>query len=371
MGFRMPYFNRRLVLLPILLCLVFSQVRLLGATAEDYYNRGLALYQKQNYLDALPYLQESVSLNPKYWQAFEILARCENAIENYIDALDHCEISLALHPENPSLLQLALELKPKVYTPPIMPRSAKAPSGPQEGPPLAPPFWIKGSFLFDYSSEEDIDHAAGGWNATAKSLGGIDINSSAGNVGFGGKLEIGHNLDPANALSLVISDFGLDGFEGSAQIGTAQEAVTIQPSFISLGIKYYHYWAHENDRAYLNAGLDYDYGMFTISNAAPGFSYPPYDEVPSGYSLGKGDFGLNIGAGYELRIATNIGLELSISLYYASISTVSNNGLGLVVYPNGYMGVAPTTQINQNGVRWAVFDLTGFQSDLGMMFYIF
>lgn len=367
----MPLFIRWFIFSPAVLCLAFSAVHVQGSTAEDYYNVGLALYQKQNYLDAIPYLQEAVSLDPKHWQAFEILARSENAIDNYIDALDHCEISLSLHPDNPSLFHLDHELKPKVYTPPLMPRGVKAPGGQQEGPPINPLFWIKGAILFDYSTEADIDHAPNGWNETAKFLGGNNINSSAGNVGFGERLEIGRNLDSGNALSLSFSNFILDGFEGSAQIGTAQEAVTIQPSFISLGIKYYHYWAHENDRTYLNAGIDFYDGMFSISNATPGSSNPPYYLVPSGYSLEKGDFGLNVGAGYELRVAKNIGLELSVSLYYASISTVSNNGLGLVVYPNGYMGVEPTTLINQNGVRWAVFDLTGFQSDLGMMFYFF
>jgi hypothetical protein len=367
----MPLFIRRSIFSLIGLFILFSTVLAQGSTAEDYYNAGQALYQKQNYLDAIPYLQEAVSLNPKYWQAFEVLARSENAIENYIDALDHCEISLALHPDNPSLSRMDRELKPKVYTPPLMPRGAKAPEGAQEGPPLNPLFWIKGAFLFDYSTEEDIDHAPNGWNDTAKFLGGANINSSSGNIGFGERLEIGHNLDSGNALSLSFSNFSLDGFEGSAQIGTAQEAVTIQPFFISLGVKYYHYWAHENGRAYLDAGIDFYDGMFSVSNAAPGSSNPPYYLVPSGYSLEKGDFGLNVGAGYELKVARDIGLELSVSIYYASISTVSNNGLGLVVYPNGYMGVEPTTLINQEGVRWAVFDLTGFQSDLGMMIYFF
>jgi len=353
-----------------------------GATAEDYYNTGLNLYQNGKYLNAITYLKAAVSLDPNHWRALDVLAFSENAVQNYVDALDHCEASLALHPDNAPLVKLDQQLKPLVYTPPLFPAPPSPHKGRLEGPPINPIFWIKGSGLFDYSLEEDLNNAPNGWNTQTATLGGGKISSSSGNTGFGFKAELGYQLDPENAMSICFSNFSGDNFQGKAIFGTIPENITIQPGLNAFDIKYTHYWVHDNCRINLNFGVGYYDGSFSFQAPATVYTNLPYFNVfeNGNVPFDKGDFGVELGGGYELRVDKDLGLVLSGAFRYLSISEVTLSGvmingtagtLGLVVYPSGFIGIADAKDVNHNGVRWTTFDFTGFQADVGLIYYIF
>ena len=377
----MTLFDHRCIFGCVVICLMLSTLTVHGATAEDYYNTGVSLYQKKQYPEAISYLKAAISLDPNHWRAFDVLALAEYAIQNYVDALDHCESRLALHPDNPPLAQLDKELKPKVYTPPLFPAAPPTPKGRLEGPPLNPVFWIKGAGLFDYSLEEDLNTAPNGWNTETATLGGGKITSSAGNIGFGFKGELGYQLDSEDAMSICFENFSSNSFQGKALFGLTQENITIQPSLNAFDLKFTHYWVHDNFRIDLNFGIGYYDGNFTYQAPTTAYLNPPYfNNLEEGnVQFDKGDFGAEVGGGYELRVDKDIGFELSGTFRYLSISEVAEGvmigqtaaTMGLVVYPNGFIGIANATTVNHSGVRWATFDFMGFQADLGLIYYIF
>jgi tetratricopeptide (TPR) repeat protein len=363
-----------------------------AATPDAYFNAG-NLYMHQGHYDkAIPYFRATLSLNPNHALAYEGLAQCYYRLGQYDQAYDACQKGLLVYPESTILQTIHERLGPVMAKPP-MPEA----SGPgkvvkngrviKEGPMLAPQFWVKGALKYDYSFESDFNQAVNGWKTAAPNYGATVYDASAGNSGFGGKLEFGYGLDAWDGLTLTLSAFAEDGFHGHANgIVNGVPATLISdfnPLVTSIEADYCLFWPHDDYRFYIKGGFSYYYGFINFQQNNQPVTVL-WGNLPGAYSgtLGSGDFGLNLGGGYELRLEDHLGLELSVTARYVTLSQFTVNGpkqpdgsvpvYGLVTMPDGFIGVADTATINSTtGNKFLTMDLTGVDVALSLDYYFF
>ncbi len=357
-----------------------------AANSVEYFNTGLALYKQGNYTQAIQYFNAAVSLDPTLWQAYQGLAQSEKALGKNAEALDACEKSLELHPDNPFLVRMDNELKPLVNGPLQIPLAIPTIGGKVQaaGPEMAPSLWFKGSFLYGYSADSDLNSAVDGWKHALPEFGGHQFKSSAGTMGIGFQLEMGHPIDPENAFSLGLLNIYRPGFAGNATGVNPDTGLpftlteSIQPTIYAMEFGYSHFWPGRNNRYFVKCGIGYYYASVDL-NVLPSASAPAtFFTRPSGI-LGNGDFGVFLGGGYELKISNSWGLEISGLARYASITDIvatRNENYNKILYglaldPLGFVWAIPASQIGQNGYRFATIDLTGFEIHLGLVYYLF
>jgi hypothetical protein len=363
-----------------------------GATPDAYFNAGSTYLRQGHYDKAIPYFRATLNLDPNHALAYEGLARCYYQLGQYEQAYEISHKGLQVYPESTILQTINERLGPRMAKPP-MPEA----QGPgkvvkngrviQEGPMLAPQFWVKGALKYDYSFEGDFNKAVDGWKVAAPNYGATVYDASAGNGGLGGKLEFGYGLDAWDGLTLTLSAFQEDGFHGHANgiVNSVPATLTsdFNPLVASVEADYCLFWPHDDYRFYIKGGFGYYYSFvgFRQMNQPATVAW---GNLPGPYSgtLGSGDFGVNLGAGYELRLEDHLGLELSVMFRYVTLSNFTVNGpqqadgtvpvYGLVTMPDGFIGVADTATINdttQN--RFLTMDLTGVEAALSLDYYFF
>ena len=74
-----------------------------AATAADYYNAGLGLYQKGQFDQAHRYFAAAEQMDPQDWKAFQADGFCLYRMGQPSESKAACDKSLALHPDNPEL----------------------------------------------------------------------------------------------------------------------------------------------------------------------------------------------------------------------------------------------------------------------------
>ncbi|HVM33493.1 MAG TPA: tetratricopeptide repeat protein [bacterium] len=102
--------------------LFFLPVAAFAATAQQYYDAGLQLYNQKQYNQAVAYFKAAVQMDPSNWQADQALGSAYYAEGDKTDALSAYDQSLALHP-NPQLQQFADGLRGST-PPPAYPSAA-------------------------------------------------------------------------------------------------------------------------------------------------------------------------------------------------------------------------------------------------------
>jgi len=356
-----------------------------AAVAADYYNAGATCLENHQYEKSISYFKAAISIDPNDWRSYQGLATAYNDLGNYGDAYDACEKSLEINPNNPSLRQWMEVLKPKALSPPLVPASKSSPGQKGwEGPPLDPLFWIKVSGDWAYCAEEDLNDFVNGWNVAVNSMGATNIKASGGNSAMGYRFEFGHNLDKDNGIALLFSSFTLDSFNGSGSMGASQISESIKPSVYGFELEYYRFWPHYDYRWFLKAGVGYYSVTANFSSYFGTYTWPStpfYLNTPGQggvLPMQNGDFGVNIGGGYELRVSHDMGLQLSGAFRYASVTELTassiyypNIVLGLATSPKGFIGYVNTDEIGKNGINFMTIDLTGVEFDLGLVYYIF
>jgi len=355
-----------------------------GATADDYYNAGNTYFQQKQYEKSIPYYKAVIQMIPAHWMAYEYLAQACYLTGRYEEAYDACQKGLEINSDSKILQDIQTKLGPMMARPPMpeAPSKGKRVHGRVmlEGPPLAPVFWVKASTKYDYSMEGDLNKSVLGWNKASPSAGATEINASAGNSGFGLKLEGGYGIDPKNGMTLAFSLMDLDGFHGRAIGSAVTFTQNIDPWIFGMELDYCRFWPHDDYRFYLKGGLGY-YDAFVvvrqvINGSVTGLNYTSTGS--NGGGLSNGDFGFNIGAGFELRLEKDLGLELSVAFRYATISNITFSDkltggvLELGTLPNGFIGIVDsTTTGGPNGNKVTTLDLTGGEAALSLDYYIF
>ena len=365
-----------------------------GATPDAYFNAGNTYMRQGHYDKAIPYFRATLNLEPNHALAYEGLARCYYQLGQYDQAYEASQKGLQIYPESTILQAINERLGPRMAKPPMpeVQGPGKVVKGGRvikEGPMLAPQFWVKAALKYDYSFEGDFNQAVNGWKTAAPNYGATVYDASAGNGGLGGKLEFGYGLDAWDGLTLTLSAFQEDGFHGHANgiVGSGSTPATLTSDFnplvTAIEADYCLFWPHDDHRFYIKGGFGYYYGFvgFRQQNQP---ATVLWGNLPGPYSgtLGSGDFGVNLGAGYELRLEDHLGLELSVMFRYATLSNFTVDGpkqpdnsvpvYGLVTMPDGFIGVADTATINdttQN--RFLTMDLTGVEAALSLDYYFF
>ena len=363
-----------------------------AATPDAYYNAGNAYLKQGHYDKAVPYFRATLNLDPNHALAYEGLARCYYQLGQYEEAYETTQKGLQVYPESTLLQTINERLGPRMAKPPMPEAQGKGKvvqNGRvvKEGPMLAPKFWVKGSLKYDYSLETDFNQAVNGWKTAAPNQGATVYDASAGNSGFGGKLEFGYGLDPWDGLTLTLSAFQEDGFHGTASGIVKSVPATLTSDFTPLvtGIEadYCLFWPHDDYRFYIKGGFGYYYGFINFQQKNQPATIQ-WGNLPLGSSgvFGGGDFGLNLGGGYELRLEDHLSLELSVTARYATMSSFIVNGpvvdnaptpvWGLVTMPDGFIGWTDTSNINSTtGNKFLTLDLTGVEAALSLDYYFF
>lgn len=81
--------------------------------AEGEYRAALARYAEKDYAGALERAGEAARLDPRHWQAWQLIGHCLYARGDATGALPYYEASLGLHPNNPELKKFVATLKKK------------------------------------------------------------------------------------------------------------------------------------------------------------------------------------------------------------------------------------------------------------------
>ena len=352
-----------------------------GATADDYYNAARNFFKQGQYSQSIPYFKATLTLIPNHWLAYEGLAQAYYFNKQYEDADDACRKGLAINPESKILQNLEEKMGPLMARPPMPIKAVKGKSGRLvlEGPPLEPVFWVKGSFKYDYSLEGDFNSATNGFKIAAPSAGTTTHTSSAGNGGLGFKLEGGYGLDSRNGMTLTLSAMEMDGFHAHAHGAGVTLVEDFDPLVLGLEMDYCHFWPHDDYRFYIKGGVGY-YDALIACNQAVGSAVPGLGDFSG--TVGNGDFGVNLGGGFEIRMGDDLGLELSAAFRYATVSdltysytdkaTGDKKALGLAILPTGFIGVVDSSTVGgQNGSRLLSMDLTGIEVGLSIDYYVF
>ncbi len=85
-----------------------------AATAIDEFHSGLASYQSGNWVDAIAHLETAVKMDPRFWEAYNLLAYSYGQVKDFPKAVQYCDLSLQIHPENPSLKAFKEKLSEKL-----------------------------------------------------------------------------------------------------------------------------------------------------------------------------------------------------------------------------------------------------------------
>ncbi|HVZ80127.1 MAG TPA: tetratricopeptide repeat protein [bacterium] len=360
-----------------------------AATPDAYYNAGNLYLHQGHYDKAVPYFRAVLNLDPNHALAYEGLAECYYRLGQYDQAYEACQKGLVLYPESAMLQAINQRLGPRMAKPPmpVVQGPGKVVQGGrviQEGPMLAPQFWVKGALKYDYSFESDFNQAVNGWKTAAPNNGATVYDASAGNSGFGGKMEFGYGLDAWDGLTLTLSAFAEDGFHGTARSAAPATLTSdFNPLVTAVEADYCLFWPHDDYRFYIKGGFGYYYSFIGFQQRNQPVT-TLWGNLPGTYSgtLGSGDFGLNLGGGYELRLEDHLGLELSILARYATLSQFTVNGpknpdgstpvYGLISMPDGFIGVADTATINNTTHnKFLTMDLTGVEVALSLDYYFF
>ena len=75
------------------------------------YNKGLSLYHKGHYEDALELFQLAIDENLEFWQAYQMSGYCHFELRHKDDALKSFEESLDINPRNSKLEKIYQDLK--------------------------------------------------------------------------------------------------------------------------------------------------------------------------------------------------------------------------------------------------------------------
>jgi tetratricopeptide (TPR) repeat protein len=75
------------------------------------YNKGLTLYHKGHYEDALELFQQAIDENLEFWQAYQMSGYCHFELRHKEDALKSFEESLDINPRNTKLTKIYQDLK--------------------------------------------------------------------------------------------------------------------------------------------------------------------------------------------------------------------------------------------------------------------
>lgn len=119
----------RLLVLTILACLISPALQ--AATAADYYQAALQLYNAKNYSLAVQYFGAAISLDPNNMAAYQGRANCEYSLGNKEAALADYQKVYAAQP-TPQLLQFIQALQAQVGAPPPIPAQALKPAAPKD-----------------------------------------------------------------------------------------------------------------------------------------------------------------------------------------------------------------------------------------------
>ena len=94
--------KKNTLLVKFFTCLFFllSFGTLQAQTAKDYFAKGLDLYKKKQYDDAINYLDKAIKLNPDYLAAYQVRGNSFLALKDYDDAYyDYCD-AIDIEPNN-------------------------------------------------------------------------------------------------------------------------------------------------------------------------------------------------------------------------------------------------------------------------------
>ena len=87
----------------------FSQAN--AGTGLKEYKKGLSLYHKGHYEDALELFQQAIDENLEFWQAYQMAGYCHFEMRHKDDAMKSFEECLDLNPRNPKLSKIYEDLK--------------------------------------------------------------------------------------------------------------------------------------------------------------------------------------------------------------------------------------------------------------------
>lgn len=173
--------------------------------ADEYFQMGKEIYDKENYYDSSVILEGVIKYRPDYWQAYEILGHDYAGLGNYPKAIADCEKSLELHPDNAPLQAYLNTLK-----------NSPAPTPTPEGGPSASGTAPKAQASADRSAGTFYLGFAGGGDLPAHGW------QPAYALGPGGSLQLGLRLDREWDLRLDLAGFYFSGVNYSGPISDAE-----------------------------------------------------------------------------------------------------------------------------------------------------
>jgi hypothetical protein len=357
---------------------------LVFSASSDDYQTGLELYHQKQYKQSLVYFQLAVEDDSNNWQAYQAAGDVYKALGDSQTALVLWGKSLAIHPANPALNESVGQLSQHPESPaaPITfesvryhPLAEAYTDWPSDQ--FSPPHWLKLSGAFAFASQGDLNNGVQGWANEAASTGMAVQSNQAGNTGWSCAAEAGFALDPRNGIALSGGALFMPGFNGntSDNIGDSN-TVHVSSKGFDGELAYYHYWPGSDGRFYLRVGA----GVYA---ADVGFSQGTVTSGNSGTTDTNGDYLYgtvpegSLEFGYDFKI-DKFFLTVYIKGRYADVPSVTasfnypNGGYGnysLAVFPEGNIGLALTSSIGSNGIRYATLDFSGVEGGIGLGLY--
>ncbi len=310
------------------LCLTSSifglGTKALGATAADYYNAGLQLYNAQNYPQAIQYFNAAVSLDPNNAAALQGRANCYYAQGQYQQALADYQKVQAIQP-NPQLASMIQALKAKVGT--TAPAAAGAATAPAAASaPTANSFsqgialfqqqqYTPAIPLFQKAVQENPSDSTAYYYLGAAQMQAGDMKDAAVALGISNKLKpnpsVGNYVGQLKARLAPEDQQWVDAQIAAGPAGQSQPAVShppkkfgirLQPSILLLSL------------ADFNTNAQSVTNEVTLAQSIdPTISYS--GSVPSGAA--------RIGFEPVYRVSPNF--EIGIPLAVIPVGTVSDN----------------------------------------------
>jgi len=352
-------------------------------TSDDYYQAGLSLYQQKNYPQAVSYFKAAIQMDPGNWQAFQVLGYCDYAVNDIPDAESAFDQSLKLNPNNPGLQSFDNNLRaqnPPLFAP-VTAATAPAPgnSPNSENTPAAvsqmpipdnfkKPRWGNVYIGGVYATMGDLPAAA---SAVKKNYAYENPTVSVSNIGFEFGAEGGFTLDPYNAIGLEVGGAYFAGYQDSVSYSGHSGSDTYQPTMIDVGLKYIHSFLTGGSGFQIGAGL----GLYITDLNVNQMSDSTI--LATGPMIGIG-WGGTLDLGWETNLGGPFSLNASLRGRFATTSNIQGqfkdssgnlHQLGLATDSTGIVGLAQTSAIGTNGIRWANVDYTGADLAIGLTYH--
>ncbi|HTC22018.1 MAG TPA: tetratricopeptide repeat protein [bacterium] len=315
--------------------LLISNLPAWAFTPQDYYNAGVQYYHQKQYDKAVAYLKEAVTLDPQFWQAYQMLGTSYYQTGDLADAASAIQTSLKIHPDNPPLEKFAQELNPPSSTS-AQALSTLSPAGRGEKPAPGPGAKSEHIFInilaaFEEPFSGSLNSAEKAYKSQPPVGSGFGNGSSYEPEIFGFGLEAGYLLDKENALSLCLygsvvtsgPEFEEESYTGPPSEDSAEES--IEGGVSEFGLRYYRYLPETSGRWFGFLGADYySFGVNYSVNQSSG-GYPNTSTSYTNAQLAGSTFGGSIGVGRQFDIFHFLGMEASVAFKYADVPKVTGS----------------------------------------------